>query len=120
MLSYLESSLNEIANGFCKERSVSLGRKEKGTNEITFYFEKIGQCCQCNLIKVLENELVFLNKVRKIRNKFVHREWEQLEKHYDQFRLCEVFNVISIFFTEIEKAACNIGIIEENEFFTKS
>lgn len=90
LLSYLESSLNEIANWFCKERSVS------------------------------ENELVFLNKVRKIRNKFVHREWEQLEKHYDQFRLCEVFNVISIFFTEIEKAACNIGIIEGNEFFTKS
>lgn len=83
------------------------------------HFELI-KGCQCNLVKVLENELVFLNKVRKIRNKFVHREWEQLEKHYDQFRLCEVFNVISIFFTEIEKAACNIGIIEENEFFTKS
>lgn len=92
-----------------------MGRKEKGINEITFYLEKIGRCCQCNLVKVLEND-----KVRKIRNRFVHREWDQLEKYYGQFRLCEVFNVISIFFTEIEKAACNIGIIEENEFFTKS
>lgn len=119
ILSYLESSLNEIAKWFCEESSVSLGRKGRGNNEIMFYLEKIDQCCHCNLIKTLESELVYLNKVRKIRNQFVHREWDHVEKHYDKFRLCDVFNVTSIFFTEIEKAACNIGIIEKNKLFVK-
>lgn len=119
LLSYLESSLNEIAKWFCDESSINLGRKESGTSEIIFYLEKIGQCCHSNLINTLENEIVYLNEVRKIRNQFVHREWEQINQHYDKFRLCDVFNTISIFFTEIEKAACNHGIIEENKLFAK-
>lgn len=119
ILSYLESSLNEIAKWFCEESSIILGRKGRGNNEISFYLEKIGECCNCNLIKVLENELVYLNEIRKIRNQFVHREWDQVEEHYDKFCLSDVFNVVSIIFTEIEKAACNKGIIEENKFFIK-
>lgn len=117
ILSYLESSLNEIAKWFCEERSISLGQKEKGSSAVAFYLKKIGQCCQCDLVKTLENELKYLNKVRKIRNQFVHSEWEQVEEHYDKFRLCDVLNIASKFFTEIEKAACNIGMIEENKFF---
>lgn len=117
LLSYLESSLNEIAKWFCEERSISLGRKTAGNNEITFYIDKIGQCCCCNLVEILKNELAYLDKVRKIRNQFVHREWNQVERHYDKFCLCDVFNTVSMIFTEIEKAACNIGIIEENSLF---
>lgn len=119
LLSYLESSLNEIAKWFCEERSVSLGRKTKENNEVTFYLDKIGQCCCCNLIEILEKELVYLDTVRKIRNQFVHREWDQVEEHYDKFCLCDVFNAISIIFGEVEKAACNIGIIEENKFLIR-
>lgn len=85
LLSYLESSLNEIAKWFCEEKSILLGRKKVGNNEITFYIDKIGQCCCCNLVEVLENELSYLNRVRKIRNQFVHREWDQVERHYDRF-----------------------------------
>lgn len=117
ILSYLETSLNEIAKWFCEERAIPLGRKEKGSNEITFYLEKISQCCDCNLIKVLEDEMVYLNMVRKIRNQFVHKAWDQVEERYNKFRLCDVINVTSVFFTEIEKAACTGGIIEEDLLF---
>lgn len=112
LLSYLESSLNEIAKWFCEEKSITLGRKGKESNEIKFYLDKIGQCCHCDLVKTLENELAYLDTVRKIRNQFVHREWDQVEKHYDKFYLCDVFHVISQCFSEIEKAACREGIIE--------
>lgn len=110
LLSYLESSLNEIAKWFCEEKLIALGRKGKESNEIKFYLDKIGQCCQCDLTKVLENELAYLDMVRKIRNQFVHREWDQVETHYDKFYLCDVFRVISRCFTEIEKAACRGGV----------
>lgn len=119
VLSYLESSLNEIAKWFCEERSVPLGRKERGDDEITFYLRKIGQCCACDLTGTLEDELAYVRKVRKIRNQFVHREWEQVDKHYDKFRLCDVFRAVSVIFAEIEKAACATGLIEENALFGK-
>lgn len=64
------------------------------------------------MVKTLENELTYLDMVRKIRNQFVHREWDQVEKHYDKFNLCDVFHVISQCFSEIKKAACREGIIE--------
>lgn len=111
VLSYLESSLNEIAKWFCEERSLSMGRKEKGSNEITFYLRKIGQCCQCDLEKALGNELAYIDKVRKIRNQFVHRGWSVEEKSYNEFRLCDVFDAASKFFAGIERAACGAGII---------
>ena len=111
ILSYLESSLNEIAKWFCGECSIPLGQKDKGSSAVAFYLKKIGECCQCDLIKTLENELKYLNMVRKIRNQFVHSEWEQMDGHYDKFRLCDVFNAASKFLTEIENAACNAGII---------
>lgn len=111
LLSYLESSLNEIAKWFCEEKSIALGRKEKGSNEIKFYLDKIEQCCHYDLVKKLENELSYLDIVRKIRNQFVHREWDQVEEHYEKFYLCDVFCAISKCFTEIERAACMDGII---------
>lgn len=111
ILSYLESSLNEIAKWFCEERSIPLGQKDKGSSAVAFYLKKIGECCRCDLVRTLENELNYLDKVRKIRNQFVHSEWEQMDEHYDKFRLCDVFHTASKFLTEIEKAACNAGII---------
>ncbi len=119
ILSYLESSLNEIAKWFCGERSVPLGRKERGDDEITFYLRKIGQCCACDLTGALEEELAYIRKVRMIRNRFVHREWDQVDKYYDKFRLCDVFHAVSAIFAGVEKAACGAGLIEENELFGK-
>lgn len=115
----MESSLNEIAKWFCEECSITQGQKGKGSSVVAFYLEKIGQCCNCDFVKILDKELEYFNKVRKIRNQFVHSEWQMEEEYYDKFRLCDVLNIASKFFTEIEKAACNKGIIEENEFFTK-
>ncbi len=120
VLSYLESSLNEIAKWFCEERAVPLGRKERGDDEITFYLGRIGQCCECSLVKTLEDELAYIREVRKIRNQFVHRAWNQVEKHYDKFRLCDVFRAVSVIFAETEKAACGAGLIEESELFGRT
>ena len=72
---------------------------------------KIGQCCKCDLEKTLENELAYLNRVRKIRNQFVHRGWSMAEEDYDEFRLCEVIDAAAKIFAETEKAACDAGII---------
>lgn len=119
ILSYLESSLNEIAKWFCEERLVPLGRKERGDDEITFYIRKIGQCCACDLAGTLKKELAYVREVRKIRNQFVHREWNQVGRHYDKFRLCDVFCAVSVIFAETEKAACDAGIIERSELFGK-
>ncbi|OOM76990.1 hypothetical protein CLPUN_25160 [Clostridium puniceum] len=111
VLSYLESSLNEITNWFCKERSISIGRKEKGDNEVLFYIKKISECCDLNLTEILKKELDYLNYVRKIRNQFVHKEWDQVEKKYTKFHLCDVFNAVSLIFSAIENAAFNACII---------
>ena len=119
LLSYLESSLNEIAQWFCEVCSIPLGKKQKGTNEIAFYIQKIGECCQCDLTETLQKELLYLGRVRKIRNRFVHKAWEQEEEQYDQFYLCDVFRVVSMIFTQIERAACQKGIIEEDQLFSK-
>lgn len=119
LLSYLESSLNEIAQWFCEVCSIPLGKKQKGTNEIAFYIQKIGECCQCDLTETLQKELLYLGRVRKIRNRFVHKAWEQEEEQYDQFYLCDVFRVVSMIFTQIERAACHKGIIEEDQLFSK-
>ena len=112
ILSYLESSLNEIAKWFCEERSIALGKKEKGVSEIAFYLKKIGQCCKCDLEKTLENELAYLSRGRKIRNQFVHRGWSMTEEDYDEFRLCEVIDAAAKIFAGTEKAACDAGIIQ--------
>lgn len=114
LLSYLESSLNEIVNWFCEEKAIPVGRKEKGESEISFSIKKIGQCCGCDLLRELERELDYLGKVKKIRNEFVHKEWAQTNDRYKKFRLCEVINVISSVFTKVEKAACDGKIIEKN------
>lgn len=95
----------KLQNGFVKY--VLFRREEKRkANKILFYLEKTGQYGPRNLIKVLENELVYLNKVRKTCNQFVHRELDQIEERYNKIRLCDVFHVTS-FFTEIEKSACS-------------
>ncbi|MDG5855271.1 hypothetical protein [Clostridium beijerinckii] len=113
VLSYFESSLNEITNWFCKETLISFGRKEKGDNEVSFYLKKISECCDFNLTEILTEELDYLNYIRKIRNQFVHKEWDQVKENYTKFRLCDVFNTVSLIFISIEKAACNAGIISE-------
>lgn len=116
LLSYLESSLNEIANWFCKEKRIPF--KNNNTN-VTYSLDKIGQCCGVDLNQALKEELKTYNKVRKIRNEFVHKEWDQLTDRYDRFELSEVFNMVSLIIAKIEKKACEAHIIEEDPIFSK-
>lgn len=113
LLSYLESSLDEIANWFCETQKISIGKKERGISKIEFYIMKIGECCHCDLLNELSVEMIYLKKVKEIRNKLVHKEWDQVEKFDDKFYLCEVFNMISTIFRKVEKVACDAKIVEE-------
>ncbi len=113
LISYLESSLDEIASWFCEERKINIGRKERGISSIEFHLKIIGECCHCDLLSILSNELEYLRKIKKIRNKIVHKEWNQVEKFDDKFYLSDVFNVISDIFSKVEKAAIEAKIIEE-------
>lgn len=116
LLSYLESSLNEIANWFCEMKKISF--KNNNTN-VTYSLDKIGQCCGVDLKKELKDELKTYNKVRKIRNEFVHKEWDQLTDRYKQFELSEIFNMVSLIIAKIEKKACEAHIVEEDPIFSK-
>lgn len=113
LFSYLESSLNEIANWFCEYRQISIGKIEKKMSKIIFYVTRIGECCKCDLYKNLSAEMKYLKKIKKIRNQLVHEEWDQVHRFDDQFYLCDVFHTIANIFKKIEKAACNAGIVEE-------
>lgn len=73
----------------------------------------IGECCNCDLLSKLSNEIEYLRKIKKIRNQIVHKEWDQVEKFDDKFYLSDVFNVVSDIFTKVEKAAIEAKIIEE-------
>lgn len=97
----------------------SFGKETERNQRNCVLYSKIGECCQCDLTETLQKELLYLGRVRKIRNRFVHKAWEQEEEQYDQFYLCDVFRVVSMIFTQIERAACHKGIIEEDQLFSK-
>jgi len=113
LLSYLESSLDEIVNWFYEKQKIPIGKKERKISKIEFYIIKIGECCHCNLVEELSVEIRYLKKVKEIRNKIVHKEWDQIEKFDDRFYLSDVINMLSVFFRKIERAACDAKIIKE-------
>ena len=110
-LSYLESSLDEIAHWFCEKLKVPFGVKKKGITYVEHCLERIGSCCHNDLIARHTLEIDYYHKIRKIRNQFVHVEWEQITNRYEQFRLDGVINMISIIIQSIEETACRSGVI---------
>lgn len=113
LISYLESSLDEISSWFCEKKKIGIGRKERGISSIEFHIKMIGECCNCDLLSRLSEEIEYLRIIKKVRNQIVHKEWDQVEKFDDKFYLSDVFNVISDIFTKVEKAAIEAKVIEE-------
>ncbi len=110
-LAYLETTLDEIGHWFCEEKKIPFGRKSRSSTSVEHALQKIGECCQCDMPAILSKELIFYQEVQKIRNQFMHREWEQVSDRFERFRLNEVINLVSTIIASIEHEALCACII---------
>ena len=111
LLAFLESLLSEIANWFSDDAGLTAAWKKVRNPKVSDYIAQIGTCCGTDLQPVLADELAYYDSVRKIRNRFVHNEWEQITDRYEQFVLADVINMISHVIAKIEQAALDSGLI---------
>lgn len=87
--------------------------EKKRIRDLEFHIITTHKCCRCVLRTLLSEEISYLKKMKTIRNHFVHREWEQIGKFYDTFRLCKLFGVLSSVLEKTERAACQAGILSK-------
>ncbi len=111
LLAFFESTLNEIANWFSDEVGLTSEWKKSRNPKVSDSIVQIGKCCNVDLLNDVSDELDYYNIVRKIRNQFVHNEWEQITDRYEKFILADVINMISLIIYKIENVALLSGII---------
>ncbi len=112
LLAFFESTLNEITNWFSDEAGMITEWKKARNPKVSDYIAQIGKCCKVDLLHELANELAYYNSIRKIRNQFVHNEWEQITDRYEKFVLADVINMISHVIMKVEQEALFSGLIE--------
>lgn len=112
LLAFLESSLNEIAAWFSEETGCLSTWKKIRNPKVSDYIVQIGKCCQVDLLSAVTEELMYYDTVRKVRNQFVHNEWEQITDRYDQFILADVIDMISWILAKVEHSALISGLIQ--------
>lgn len=111
LLAFFESTLNEIANWFSDEAGKSTEWKKVRNPKVSDYIDQIGKCCRMDLQHELAEELAYYDSIRRIRNQFVHNEWEQITDRYEKFVLADVINMISHVIMKIEQRALSSGLI---------
>lgn len=111
LLVFLESSLSEIANWFSDKAGLTSAWKKVRNPKVSDYLLQIGTCCKADLLQDLAEELSYYDTVRKIRNQFVHNEWEQCTDRYKKFVLAEVIDMISHVLAKVENVAMASGLI---------
>lgn len=62
----------------------------------------IDDCFNGKLFGKIKNEIEYINFVKKIRNDFVHNEWQQVKNNDQNFSLSKVISTISKILSEIE------------------
>ena len=112
LLAFFESTLNEITNWFSDEAGITAEWKKVRNPKVSDYIVQIGKCCKVALPQDLVNELAYYDSIRKIRNQFVHNEWEQITDRYKKFVLADVINMISHVIMKVEQTALSSGLIE--------
>ena len=113
LLSYLESSLHEIAKWFCDKKSVIFIEHSK-TNNIKHFLEIIGRCCGNDIIVALPYEMNILNGAISVRNKFVHKPWDSQFNRDKMFDLCKIINTLAEIFATVETRAIAACILKES------
>lgn len=112
LLAFFESTLNEITNWFSNEAGLTAEWKKVRNPKVSDYIIQIGKCCKIDLQQELGDELAYYDSIRKIRNQFVHNEWEQITNRYNKFVLADVINMISRIIMKVEQTALFSGLIE--------
>ena len=115
LLSFLETSLHEIAIWFCDEKGIEV-KKHSRINNIVHYLQLIGECCNCDIISALESEMDILKMAINVRNKFVHKPWDTQFNRSKMFKLSEIINSLAKVFQTIEIQAISAGILHEDTF----
>ena len=105
LLAFFESTLNEITNWFSDEAGKTAEWKKVRNPKVSDYITQIGKCCEADLQCELADELVYYDSIRRIRNQFVHNEWDQLTDRYKKFVLADVIHMISHVIMKIEQRA---------------
>ncbi len=111
LLAFFESTLNEIANWFSDIAGYTSDWKKIRNPKVSDYICQIGICCGTDLRQKVAAELAYYDVIRKIRNQFIHNEWDQLTDQYEQFVLADVINMISHVILIVEKSALGSGLI---------
>jgi len=111
LLAFFESTLNEIANWFSDLAGQSSEWKKVRNPKVSDYIRQIGVCCRTDLQGVLTDELAYYDRVRRIRNQFVHNEWDQITDRYERFVLADVVDMISHVIAAIEQSALTAELI---------
>ena len=112
LLAFFESSLNEITNWFSDEAGMIAEWKKVRNPKVSDYIVQIGKCCKADLRQEFADELAYYDSIRKIRNQFVHNEWEQITDRYKKFVLADVINMISRVIMKVEQTALFSGLIK--------
>lgn len=112
LLAFFESTLNEITGWFSDEAGCSSAWRKVRNPKVSDYIFQIGKCCNVDLQHEVADELVYYDSDRKIRNQFVHNEWDQIADRYEKFVLGDVINMISRVIMKIEQSALSSGLIE--------
>lgn len=111
LLAFFESTLNEITNWF-SDKAGRAGEWKKVRNpKVSDYLAQIGKCCKADLQHELAKELAYYDSIRRIRNQFVHNEWEQITDRYKKFVLADVIDMISHVIAKVEQKALSSGVI---------
>lgn len=111
LLAFFESTLNEIARWFSDIAGISSDWKKVRNPKVSDYIQQIGKCCNVDLQYEMKDELAYYDSIRKIRNQFIHNEWEQITDRYKMFVLADVINMISRIIEKIEQNAMSSGLI---------
>lgn len=112
LLAFFESTLSEIAHWFSEITHQTARLKKIRNPKVSDYLTEIGACCEVNLNQALTEELSFYDEIRKIRNDFVHHEWDQLTDRYEKFHLADVIHMISQVLWQIEQSALSSQLLE--------
>ena len=112
LLAFFESTLNEITSWFSDIAGLSTDWKKVRNPKVSDYIRQIGACCKTELQHELTAELTYYDSVRKLRNQFIHNEWEQITDRYEKFVLADVINMISQVIMKVERSAMSSGLLE--------
>ncbi len=112
LLAFFESTLSEIAHWFSEITRQTARLKKIRNPKVSDYLTEIGACCGTHVNQALTKELAYYDEIRKIRNDFVHHEWDQLTDRYEKFRLADVIHMISQVLSQIEHSALSSQLLE--------